>query len=156
MRVRTCELQLRGEKQRGISNVLAEERNKKVDVRLPVKGNSNSNGARPVYLIISMIESGFEPVGCQYRSLSLEERQDTAGVAKLMGTRRAGPLGGGGRSLFIKPQTRPLHANEENQTTRKGHWPVTIPEHGNSVRDSGPSSFLSLTAGSIERLLERN
>jgi len=30
----------------------------KVDVRLPSKGNSNSHGARPVHLIISMIKSG--------------------------------------------------------------------------------------------------
>jgi len=29
--------------------------NKKVDVRLPEKGNSNSHGARPVHLIITMI-----------------------------------------------------------------------------------------------------
>ena len=28
----------------------------KVDVRLPGKGNSNSHGARPVYIIISMIK----------------------------------------------------------------------------------------------------
>ena len=30
--------------------------NRKVDVRLPGKVNSNSHGARPVYRIISMIE----------------------------------------------------------------------------------------------------
>ena len=29
---------------------------RKVDVRLPVKGNSNSQGARPVHLIITIIE----------------------------------------------------------------------------------------------------
>jgi len=29
---------------------------RKVDVRLPGKGNSNSNGARPVHLIITMIK----------------------------------------------------------------------------------------------------
>ena len=29
---------------------------RKVDVRLPGKGNSNSRGARPVHLIISMIK----------------------------------------------------------------------------------------------------
>jgi len=29
---------------------------RKVDVRLPGKGNSNSHGARPVYLIITMMK----------------------------------------------------------------------------------------------------
>jgi len=29
---------------------------RKVDVRLPGKGNSNSHGARPVHLIITMIK----------------------------------------------------------------------------------------------------
>ena len=29
---------------------------RKVDVRLPVKGNSNTHGARPVHLIITMIK----------------------------------------------------------------------------------------------------
>jgi len=32
------------------------ERARKVDVRLPEKGNSNSHGARPVHLIITMIK----------------------------------------------------------------------------------------------------
>ena len=36
----------------------------------------------------------------------------------LLGARRGSPKGGKG--LFINSQTRPLHANEENQTTRKG------------------------------------
>jgi len=31
---------------------------RKVDVRLSGKGNSNSHGARPVHLIITMIECG--------------------------------------------------------------------------------------------------
>ena len=35
---------------------------RKVDVRLPGKGNSNSHGTRPVHLIITMI-SGFGPAG---------------------------------------------------------------------------------------------
>ena len=34
-----------------------EGRARKVDVRLPGKGNSNSHGARPVHLIITMIKS---------------------------------------------------------------------------------------------------
>ena len=32
------------------------ERTRKVDIRLPGKGNSNSHGARPVHLIISMMK----------------------------------------------------------------------------------------------------
>jgi len=34
----------------------SERRSRKVDVRLPGKGNSNSHGARPVHLIIKMIQ----------------------------------------------------------------------------------------------------
>jgi len=35
---------------------LGSHKTRKVDVRLPGKGNSNSHGARPVYQIISMIK----------------------------------------------------------------------------------------------------
>jgi len=44
----------------GVVDVLTRERpvagSRKVDVRLPGKGNSNSHGARPVHLIITMIK----------------------------------------------------------------------------------------------------
>ena len=40
----------------GVACIRREMRFRKVDVRLPGKGNSNSHGARPVHLIISMIK----------------------------------------------------------------------------------------------------
>ena len=43
---------------------------RKVDVRLPGQGNSNSHGARPVHLIISTIK-WIRKVGCQKINLSL-------------------------------------------------------------------------------------
>ena len=42
-------------KQSGASSSLARCASKKVDVRLPEKGNSNSHGARPFHTIITMI-----------------------------------------------------------------------------------------------------
>ena len=38
------------------ANIEEKDEVRKVDVRLPGKGNSNSHGARPVHLIISMIK----------------------------------------------------------------------------------------------------
>jgi len=42
--------------ERGTPGVKSGGRFRKVDVRLPGKGNSNSHGARPVHLIITMIK----------------------------------------------------------------------------------------------------
>ena len=44
---------------------------RKVDIRLPGKGNSNSRGARPVYSF--RCSSGLGPVGCQKKTLSLKK-----------------------------------------------------------------------------------
>ena len=39
-----------------MGDVKTSESSTKVDVRLPGKGNSNSHGARPVHLIITMVQ----------------------------------------------------------------------------------------------------
>ena len=52
------------------------EKTRKVDARLPGKGNSNSHGARPVHLIITMIVDSDQWV--VNKELSLAAPKETA------------------------------------------------------------------------------
>ena len=75
---------------------LHHDRCRKVDVRLPGKGNSNSHGARPVHLIITMIKwirtSGLS----MKNSLLREGHCETIAVPACPCTTTAAPGGEGG------------------------------------------------------------